>query len=138
MKSTVWILLDLVLATILAVLGNVVASYIQEKFSLTDPARIGFVIAVFVICFGLLLWITLKRSNTGAGENSTNRVEIEVKQQLGDIQKGGAVTGVEAEEIASPVSMHVEQKAKKASGELIGVQIGTLGGSGNENEKRKL
>jgi predicted PurR-regulated permease PerM len=135
LKTKVLIFSDLVLATGLAVVVNIVSSYLQERYKLTDPTRIGLVIAVFVFFLFLLLFITLKRLNTETGELNTGKAEVEIKQQLGDIKKGGAVTGVEAEEINRPTSIRVEQKAEKVSGELTSVRIGTLGGSKNEKGK---
>lgn len=43
MKRTGWTVLDFVLAAIVAVLGNIVASFLQDDLSLTDPIRFALV-----------------------------------------------------------------------------------------------
>lgn len=63
MKRTVlfWLMLDFILAAIVAILGNVVASLLQEQFGLTEPGRAAFVFALFAAALNLSLFVTLKR-----------------------------------------------------------------------------
>lgn len=135
MKRTFLILFGLVLATILAILGNIIATYFQEQWRLTDPTRIGGVVALFTISFAILLFVTLKRSQGKADDQGSSKTDIRVKQKMGDIEESGKITGVEADVIEQPDSMHVEQNARKVSGEMTGLRIGRLGGSDPEKDK---
>jgi MFS-type transporter involved in bile tolerance (Atg22 family) len=40
-RTSVWLLLDVLVATIVAILGNILASYLQERFNLTDSVRLA-------------------------------------------------------------------------------------------------
>lgn len=94
-----WIVLDFMLATLIAVLGNIVASYLQERFTLTDPARFIFVALVFVVCLGVLLYVTVERSRTS--ENQSVPISSERRNQ----------------------GVTVNQRVKKLFGKLVGFNV---------------
>ena len=58
MKRAIWIILAFILSTIVALLGTMIASYLQECFKLADAGCFIFVAAVFVICLALMLFVT--------------------------------------------------------------------------------
>jgi predicted PurR-regulated permease PerM len=135
MNRTMLVILNLVIATLLAILGNIVANYFQEQWRLSDPARFGMVAILFIVCFVLLLFISFKRQQSELDDSDTGAGEIRVKQKADDIQEGAKITGVEADAVTGPVSVHAKQNARKVSGEMTGVRIGRLGGSESEENK---
>jgi predicted PurR-regulated permease PerM len=138
MKRLIWIVLDFVLAMVVAVLGNIVASYLQEQLSLTDPVRFTFVVILFVVCLGVLLFVTLKRAGIAEKQDRGNDPEsIRVRQRVKHVKRKGEVVGVDSEESALIPSASIEQAAKKVDGSVIGVRIGRSGeGSADEQEDR--
>lgn len=134
-----WVVLDFILAAIVAVLGNIVASYFQERFNLTDPTRFVFVAVLFIVCLVLLLLVTVKRfrSETSTQGGNIGQKGIRVRQQVKHIKREGKVKGVEAEEISlSTPSIDVEQKAGKVAGKMTGVQIGRIGDVRSDDDER--
>lgn len=133
-----WVVLDFILAAIVAVLGNIVASYFQERFNLTDPTRFVFVAVLFIVCLVLLLLVTVKRfrSGTSAQGGDIGQRGVRVRQQVKHIKREGKVMGVEAEELSSSIpSIGVEQKAGKVAGEMTGVQMGRIGDVRSEDDE---
>jgi hypothetical protein len=61
MKSKVWIVVGLVLATIVAISGNIIAGYLQASYELTDPTWFGFAATLFLVCLIAFPYISLKR-----------------------------------------------------------------------------
>lgn len=131
MKHTVWIVLDIVLAAFVALLGNIIASYLQERFDLTDPVRFVFVAVLFAACLVLLLLVTLKRSRTvenpqGGATAPIGNPDMRVRQFVRELRgrlrgvKIGKVTGGKAE---------VKQKICTVgeSGEVVGFEAQELG-----------
>ena len=83
MKTKTWIVLDFLLATLVAILGNIVATYLQDQLRLTEPTRFGLVGGLFVISLGLLLWLTLKREGQEAAVAAHDTdPDIDVKQKI--------------------------------------------------------
>ena len=126
MRNARWIVFDFFLATIVAVLGNIVASYLQERFSLTHPVRFLFVAVLFAVCLILLLLATLRRSHAEMADPDGDRAPIgaRVRQVIKRIGREGEVVGVEAEEFPPSIPTSVEQEAEKVAGKMTGVRIG--------------
>jgi predicted PurR-regulated permease PerM len=128
MKRMGWIVLDFVLAAIVAVLGNIVASYLQERFSLTDPVRFTFVAILFVVCLGLLLLATLKRSHLEAKDpTSRGAIRVEIQRRVRELR--GRLVGIEVEEMTqgtAQVSDEIDTVAE--GGEAVGFKAKKLGG----------
>jgi predicted PurR-regulated permease PerM len=101
MGRSLWIVLDFALAALVAILGNIVAAYLQETLRLTDPARFTVVGIVFIVVPGLLLFVTLKQLQDGTptmqGRSDMARVEV-------------------------------RQKVEKQQGELLGPRVGEMSG----------
>jgi len=137
MKRMGWIALDFVLAAIVAVLGNIVASYLQERLSLTDPVRFTFVAILFVVCLGLLLLATLKRSHleTHFQEDDMGRTGAQVRQQIERVEREGEVTGLESEKIPSSMPVGIEQKAKTVAGKMTGMRLGRFNKTHSEDDE---
>lgn len=131
MSRTIWILLDITLATVIAILGNIVASYLQDHFGLAQPLRFVIVVLVFVFCLGLLLVVTMKRSSDTKVVHGTThgQSDTEVKQRINKIKHDAKVTGIKADEIIGQASIDVNQEAKTVSGEMTGVRVGRLASS---------
>lgn len=139
MKHIGWVVADLILATIVAILGNIVAAYLQERFDLTDPVRFAFVAVVFVVCLALLLLVTLRRSNTADGVRTTgaNKVgdrSVQTRERVGQLK--GKLTGVAAEEITGGEA-HVSQTIGTVaqSGEAVGFEAERQAGGSVEVEQ---
>ena len=79
-----WIALDLVLAIVVAILGNIVASYLQERFIITNHVRFLSVAVLFAICLAASLFVTLKRYSTPTGAQSSinGRKRVQVRQRV--------------------------------------------------------
>ena len=129
MKRTHWIFLDLALATIVAILGNIVASFLQERFDLTDPIRFVLVAILFVLCLVLLLFVTLRKSRdeTSSQNGDIGSGAAHVQQEIKDVEKGGQVTGIEAEELGASATATVKQEARKVAGQMTGMRVGRMG-----------
>jgi len=127
MKRTALIALDFLLATLAAILGNIVAAYYQEQLRLTDPARFGVVAILFALCLVLLLWVTIKRDGQTAAADNGDFAEISVRQNVRKIEPEGSVTGLEAESLPAGTAACVEQRAQKVSGQMAGMRLGRLG-----------
>lgn len=128
MKRMGWIALDFVLAAIVAVLGNIVASYLQERFSLTDPVRFTFVAILFVVCLGLLLLATLKRSHLEAKDPTPREaIRVEIQRRVRELR--GKLVGIEVEEMTQGTAqVYDEIDTVAEGGEAIGFRAKKLGG----------
>ncbi len=136
MKRRTWILLDFLLATLVAILGNIVAAYYQEQLRLTDPARFGFLLALFIISLSLLLWVTLKRIGRDSVEEHISSSRLKVQQNAREVNAGGSVTGIDAESLPYGTDAEVKQKARKVSGTMTGMHVGRFSNTASaENDK---
>lgn len=135
MARKIWVLLDFVLAAVFAIIGNIVASYLQDTLQLAAPARFGFVAVLFAVCFVLLLMITLKRAQAVAPDSVPDRSNIEVRGKFDQITKGADVTGMAAEEIPNATTVQVNLDAKKVSGKLTGLRLGSSDDTGTGQAK---
>lgn len=125
MRREIWITLDFALATVVAILGNIVASYLQEHFDLMAPFRFVFVAILFIICLGILLFITLRRPGDEADQDhGSDQSGIRVLQRAKHIKREGRIVGVDTKEPAFPTPTSVDQEAEKVAGEMTGVRIG--------------
>ena len=129
MSRTVWILIDVVLAALVGVLGNIVASYLQETLNLTDSGRFVIVAVLFVVVLALLLFVTLKRSSAEEGRDSAQRGSAQLRTHQEVNEQRGQLTGIEVEKMSGG-NAHAKQKVKKAAegSKTTGISIGELGG----------
>ena len=103
MRKTGWIILDFVLATMVAILSNIVTAYLQEQFGLTGPTRFIIVAVIFVVCLGLLLFATLVRAKSESdAESSSGQTNLDIEQRVDHVEGEGKLTGVEVKKIPGP------------------------------------
>jgi predicted PurR-regulated permease PerM len=142
-RTSWWITLDLILATVVAILGNIVAMYLQDQFKLTKSNRIGLVVALFIASIAISLTITLRRFKTGKeqpfkNESHTETWIVNVHQRVKKLY--GQLIGVKAQKIIGGM-VKVKQRIFKVSrgGNITGVEITgqTCGGIHDINQKVK-
>ncbi|MBN1488079.1 MAG: hypothetical protein JW981_10585 [Anaerolineae bacterium] len=138
MKRVGLVILDFILATIAALLGNIVASYYQERFDLTDPTRFFFVAVLFVLCLVASLVVTLKqhRAEASSEQSKVEQKDIQVSQRGKHIKPGGKVEGVVADELLPSTTVGVEQEFGKVSGEMTGVRVGRMGDNSPKGQEK--
>lgn len=135
MNRTGWIVMDVVLAALAGILGNIVASYLQESLNLTDSGRFAIVAVLFVVVLVLLLWITLKRSGAEQGQSpsQTSQAQLQTYQEVNE--QRGDLTGIEIDEMTGG-SASARQKVKKTieGSKTTGISVGKLGGGSVDND----
>lgn len=133
MKLKGWITFDLILAVIVAILGNIVASYFQEKFNLLASNRFILILILFFICLISTVFITIRRYSSEKKNEymkaAQNR-EINVKIDQQAKQVNGNMTGGRISQVGSNANAEIisSQKVGKVNetGNITGIEINKI------------
>jgi hypothetical protein len=135
MRKFILISIEILLAAILGILGNVIAAYFQEKYHLTDTHRFIFIAVIFTVSLLIMVIITLSKSQNPAGRKNEERLgtDIHVAQRLGRLV--GTVRGVRSKVIKN-MKIDVDQDTDlvEQGGSLIGIDADYLDSDSKDSD----
>jgi hypothetical protein len=122
MSRKVKIIISLILASLLSILEDLIASYVATKFGVDTPSRVVLVVITFILSFGSLLFITLKMSDHGD--------ETYIRQHVHDVEGSGKLIGAQLDDIDLSSPLVIEQETNNLAGVMIGLQVKKQQGDG--------
>jgi hypothetical protein len=119
MKKLILLVTNVVFAAIVSIFGNIIASYLQEKYHLLVTYRILLVGVIFLLSLTSTIFLTIKLQSSDNYEKGIIRLRQVVKK----MGSTGKITGVKLDDTKLSNDIVVNQKVKEVNGNLTGVEI---------------
>lgn len=114
----------LVLSTILAILGSIIAEVLRQGLELEKAWRFAIVVGAFVICLVVSYRLTgRKRSSDSEPRRPRSLPCLRVHQKATTLESDGTMVGLDGDNGQALPLTSVEQEVESVRGELIGKRV---------------